>query len=165
MPCPVLEASSCYALSGTDPVICYDASSTERVRMWYQTAKHDADNVVAIEMMLAVGQNDSDAEGGTSLPVLCHTKRGTARGDALVLCGTEPSVLSGTERYDQWVDRDYLKFTVPEVDWDLWFNEMNFSGVGVGDDDEEADDEGQVLSSTMRLRACYAMSGTGAAPY
>lgn len=120
MPCPVLEASSCYALSGTDPVICYDASSTERVRMWYQTAKHDADNVVAIEMMLAVGQNDSDAEGGsvlfllfllfslfvfflfltrsTSLPVLCHTKRGTARGDALVLCGTEPSVLSGTER-------------------------------------------------------------------
>lgn len=77
------------------------------------TAKHDADNVVAIEMMLAVGQNDSDAEGG----------------------------------YDQWVDRDYLKFTVPEVDWDLWFNEMNFSGVGVGDDDEEADDEGQPLSS------------------
>jgi hypothetical protein len=47
--------------------------------------------------------------------------------------------------YDQWVDRSYLEISTPSIDWDTWFDAINFTSVGLESDDENApvDDMGQ----------------------
>jgi hypothetical protein len=47
--------------------------------------------------------------------------------------------------YDQWVDRSYLQISTPSIDWDSWFDAINFTTVGLESEDENApaDDMGQ----------------------
>jgi len=52
-----------------------------------------------------------------------------------------------SSHYDQWIDREYLSIKAPSIDWERWFEGMNFSQVGVGEEGEEEDAMGQPLSS------------------
>jgi len=88
------------------------------------------------DMVQLSGYDDETADNDAENVVLMETQMAVGQNDSSI-----------EEGYDQWVDRGYLSHVVPEVDWDLWFDNMNFSGVGVGDDDEEMDEAGQPLSS------------------
>lgn len=41
--------------------------------------------------------------------------------------GLNDTESAGHAGYNQWVDRDYMYFDTPSIDWDWWFAAMNFS--------------------------------------
>jgi len=90
----------------------------------------------------------------TTLVMLAGYDEDTAARDAENVISIEQQYAVGSNEsdgggrgYNQWIDRDYLAYDTPSIDWDYWFSGMNFSEVGVGSEDEEMDEEGQPLSS------------------
>ena len=81
------------------------------------TAANDADNVLSIELQLAMGQSNFSG--------------------------------SGRAHYDQWVDREYLQMNAPSVGWERWFKAMNFSRIGLDQDDDDV--EGGAIGGGIEL--------------
>ncbi|KAJ1478691.1 hypothetical protein T484DRAFT_1904111, partial [Baffinella frigidus] len=135
-----------------------DTWNKDRYALFFGPANLNLDRDTLVKRA-ETGEEDADVEAFRTFVInmiqLAGYDEDTAARDAENVLSIEQQFavgLNDTESaghagYNQWVDRDYMYFDTPSIDWDWWFAAMNFSEVGVGTEEEEMDEEGQPLSS------------------